>query len=1106
MNTLIRETTRPLSLAILLILSPVFLIAQIQYGGQPLAKEITFTKEQITAFSKTIALSGEQLATRHQILTEQTPSGQAMQGGFGISVDYNPMQEGNWKNLGDSLWVWMLQIQVEQATGLGLVFENFKLAENAKLFIYGKNTDHFIGSFTHKNNNPQQVFSVQPMAGETITIEYQETIIPGIEKFSGSYFDIREVIYLVQGFVVANDKNLGSSDPCMININCEEGDNWQIQKRGVARLFMRRGNGWFWCSGSLVNNLAYDGKPYLLTADHCGAGASAADLDLWQFSFNYERPECGNNGLPPNNVLFGATMVASAPLDGGSDFKLILLHQPPPLAWRPYYNGWNAYEIPSPSGVGIHHPAGDAKKISTYIGGVVSGGGSFSSGEVMAENSAWRFPFAPTENGHSVTQGGSSGSPMFDNTGLITGTLSGGSSSCSNPDGINIYGKMSYHWASNDSHPSHALSYHLDPKNTGIQLVQGYDPLLPNRPAPGFVSSKLVSDSQVEVNWYKPGQAPNLPGWYMHTRSFFDQNKAIPERANVFEAEALGYSYPATISKISHIFWESTTDSWSNDKFRFRIYASNGFDILYESPVLTAESLVEVIHELETPIIVEGKIYVSVRPVAANGHPSSAYNLTNQGNSFSYTGSAGNWQAVGNNTHQYIYLTGIHVASSLANNKSIEYRNGWEMEQINEPEIDFGTKSQWANLVSSYKVYRNNELIHTHNNEPGANLSYIDAIEDQTVAFIKYHLTAMYGSNESAASNSTYVFLEDQCQDQVTAFPFTEIFDASQHPCWITEGIAGNGWESSQGYTIGDEIEVAPLEGGQFIYVQALEDEEQDEWLISPVFDISELEIPALKFHFNGNYAAANINNESQLNIYVSYSDNTFIKIWDSSDSPLFRIASSHTWIPVTINLKHLDVNGTLRIGFQYTGSNGENFALDKIEIIDASEMIFNLTLNHTPAGSGEVYGADRYIEGEKVSVKAWANTSYFFHFWADASGKKAWWSDYDFVMPGSNYQLTANFTHENVTSTEELTVPEELMVFPNPSQGNISLRTPYTHGNLNIEIINTAGVIVARYLVEQLEAGAEFNMDLSGHPEGLYFISVSTRESREVRKINLVR
>ena len=47
-------------------------------------------------------------------------------------------------------------------------------------------------------------------------------------------------------------------------------------------------------------------------------------------------------------------------------FAWFCLNQNIPDTFNVYYNGWNRKDTTSPSGVGIHHPEGDLKKISTY--------------------------------------------------------------------------------------------------------------------------------------------------------------------------------------------------------------------------------------------------------------------------------------------------------------------------------------------------------------------------------------------------------------------------------------------------------------------------------------------------------------------------------------------------------------------------------------------------------------------------------------------------------------------------------------------------------------------------------------------------------------------
>ena len=135
------------------------------------------------------------------------------------------------------------------------------------------------------------------------------------------------------------DKDLGDAQSCQVYINCSpEGDNWQVQIRGVARICFNEGGYWYLCSGTLINITANVGSPYFLTAYHCGGDASASDRNVWQFYFNYERPGWPNTVTPPNNVITGCTYKAGGVISGGSVFQLVLLSSSPSLSCNPYYN------------------------------------------------------------------------------------------------------------------------------------------------------------------------------------------------------------------------------------------------------------------------------------------------------------------------------------------------------------------------------------------------------------------------------------------------------------------------------------------------------------------------------------------------------------------------------------------------------------------------------------------------------------------------------------------------------------------------------------------------------------------------------------------------
>jgi len=366
---------------------------------------------------------------------------------------------------------WFLKINVPDADFLGVVFSGFELDKEDKLFIFDETQKHYIGAFTHQNNSTSKFLSTHILPAGTLVIEYhrQKT-----DNHKLPNLRVDEMMYILSDHWLAEETEK-SSGACNVNINCVEGNLWQKQKRGVARILLRAGTAWFNCSGSLVNNTARDGTPYFLTADHCGTTSSEADLQVWQFYFNYEYPECSSTGTAPlNRMITGAQIVARAPIQNGTDFKLLLLNQTPDTDWEPYYNGWTRSARDPEFGVSIHHPNGDAKKISTYTNPLLST--TFTGGMISGY---WRVNWAETVSGHGVTEGGSSGSPIFENNGLITGTLTGGGASCGNPTLPDYYGKFYMHWQENGETDDKRLNPWLDPLNENPEFLYGYDPNAP---------------------------------------------------------------------------------------------------------------------------------------------------------------------------------------------------------------------------------------------------------------------------------------------------------------------------------------------------------------------------------------------------------------------------------------------------------------------------------------------------------------------------------------------------------------------------------------------------------------------------------------------------
>ena len=390
--------------------------------------------------------------------------------GLVIPVDVDAAQTGSWSTLPDGTEIWRVMIKAPGALALTAYFDRFYIPEGGKLFIYDPDKSQVVGAFTSLNNPESGYFATELIAGDEMILEY--SCPSGTEN--KPLIHLNELTYAYRGvdFLERYRYKNAPTTACEVNINCPEGNYWQYQKDGVNRIQAKRINKNWWCSGSVINNTLLDRTPYILTANHCGFNSTDAELQQWIFYFNYETDSCSNKNLKWHRSMTGAILKAHSGNEqiSGSDFYLVQMNQVIPDSFHVFYNGWSRKTVPSPSGAGIHHPNGGYKKISTYSIPLISTLYEGSSNETH-----WQVSWSSTESGHGVTEGGSSGSPIFDNQGRIVGTLSGGLSACDSAS-LNLsdfYGKFSYSWASNGNSPSLRLKDWLDPTSTNVVSLDG---------------------------------------------------------------------------------------------------------------------------------------------------------------------------------------------------------------------------------------------------------------------------------------------------------------------------------------------------------------------------------------------------------------------------------------------------------------------------------------------------------------------------------------------------------------------------------------------------------------------------------------------------------
>ena len=396
------------------------------------------------------------------------------------SVSLNLNNSGTWFDLPNGDKLWRLILRVPNAIAVSAYFNEFLIPQGGKLFAYAPSYREILEPFTSDNNPESGYYATDYVHGESIVLEYLEPKnMIGVGKISihglNGYYTMIEPLSDDR----VND-NADRSGSCQVDVNCSEGNNWRPQIDGVVRIsVLNNGNSGF-CSGSLVNNTAEDCTPYILSAHHCAVddndmNTTDADMNQWIFRFRYQNNTCGSPIAIGGYSVVGCSKKARSTNNGGieaSDYILLELNDFIDDSRTPYFAGWDATGAGSSSGVAVHHPGGDKKKISTYNTNLVS-----DNWDGTPSGTHWRVRWIATQNGHGINEGGSSGSPIFNSNGLIVGQLSGGQSECNDvsPGGQNrpdLYGKMSYNWSGGANVES--LKDFLDPIGNGTtKTMQG---------------------------------------------------------------------------------------------------------------------------------------------------------------------------------------------------------------------------------------------------------------------------------------------------------------------------------------------------------------------------------------------------------------------------------------------------------------------------------------------------------------------------------------------------------------------------------------------------------------------------------------------------------
>ncbi len=450
--------------------SILLLSAQVTNEGQPLSWDLIETKAEMTAI--TLDKVNIQEIRKEDQINDVQP-GKPWRFGVVRSLNHGLEKGGYWTELDNGDRIWRIQFESPEAVNLSFNFSKFYIPEGAHLYLYSDDRSDLLGAYTSQVNNQHNMLGSGFIKSDKVWLEYYEPLsVKGEGKLTleSLVHGYRMGENYQKGYLnAAQLKALNDSGNCNHDVDCPIGNDFEsrkdVLKKSVA--FLNMGNG-FICSGALANNTAEDQTPYFLTANHCFFDNNnvASNPALYSMRFNWisPNPVCGSaansSDSPDNFTMNGSTLRARVV---NADYMLVELNNDIPESWDVVYAGWDKTDADPTFEVGIHHPSGDIMKVSRDDTGAekASTGGTdptllwLVGGISAGSGNGWEI---------GVTEGGSSGSPLFNQNGHMIGELFAGLAACIGTNDNNdydIYGRFAVAWDGASS--STRLKDWLDP-------------------------------------------------------------------------------------------------------------------------------------------------------------------------------------------------------------------------------------------------------------------------------------------------------------------------------------------------------------------------------------------------------------------------------------------------------------------------------------------------------------------------------------------------------------------------------------------------------------------------------------------------------------------
>jgi lysyl endopeptidase len=433
-------------------------------------------------------------------------------------IDSSQAQTGTW-NVTRGVATWRYSVRVPTAVSLSFHAANIFLPASAQLKVMGGGSTY---TYSAKDINKRQLWS-RISRGDSLAMEL--TVAPKERRYVVLQIASVQAGYRGFGHAVPDhpyyvrlrqQAMAASTSSCIVNYECDV--TAANTAPGQATVALIVGNA-FQCSGTLINDVPHDGKPYVLTARHCENGqlgggnpGAAANVVVYWDATSPCGSALGTLYDPGIVTQQGATTVVEQ-----QDAWLLLLSQPP-AASDAYLSGFDATGGAIQGGYTIHHALSNDKQFTAWNGQAIA--------QTVAANTS--LPVSFTSNFWDVVNlsgtigPGASGSALFDQNNRVVGSLSLGNEAGATADGylqcplspppsptpqnaLALFTSLAAVWNSSSDPTGSASTIQqvLDPNNTATLVVDSISGPATARLTPSQLAAGI--DETITMSWSAVG-------------------------------------------------------------------------------------------------------------------------------------------------------------------------------------------------------------------------------------------------------------------------------------------------------------------------------------------------------------------------------------------------------------------------------------------------------------------------------------------------------------------------------------------------------------------------------------------------------------------------